>query len=86
MSRYNDSPLPKDDDLAGVILTWFLQVVGLAAAIAFGVFSILSWTTAQDAKQQANTANQQATAANLLALAALCGNSIDQVPSSLSGC
>lgn len=49
-----------DDDLASVILTWFIQVTGLAAAITFGVFSVLSWSTAQDAKRQANTAIEQA--------------------------
>ena len=76
----------EDEDLAGVILTWFIQVTGLAAAVTFGIFSVLSWTNAQHAKQQADTAiqqagtaNQQATAANLLALAALCSNSVDQV-------
>lgn len=76
----------EDDDLAGAILTWFIQVTGLAAAVTFGIFSVLSWTTAQDAKHQANTAiqqadtaNQEAKMANLLALAALCGNTANEV-------
>lgn len=61
-----------DDDLASIVLTWFVQVTALAAAITFGIFSVLSWTAAENAKEQANTAN-------LLALAALCGNVADQV-------
>jgi hypothetical protein len=40
----------EDDDLAGVILTWFIQVTGLAAAVTFGIFSVLSWSTAEDAR------------------------------------
>ena len=62
----------KEDDLAGILLTWFVQVTALAAAITFGVFSVLSWTAAEDAKAQANMAN-------LLALAALCGDAGSQV-------
>ena len=62
----------RDDDLASIALTWFVQVTALAAVITFGLFSVLSWTVAENAKEQANTAN-------LLALAALCGNVVDQV-------
>ena len=64
----------RDDDLASIALTWFVQVTALAAAITFGIFSVLSWTAAENAKEQANTAN-------LVALAALCGNVAAQVRS-----
>lgn len=53
------------DDLPDILLTWFIQVTGLAAALIFGVFSILSWVDSQHAKEQAK-------AANLLAVAAIC--------------
>lgn len=80
----------RDDDLAGIVLTWFVQVTALAAAITFGIFSVLSWivsqkavdqanAAAQSAQDQANAAQEQANTANLLALAALCANIADQV-------
>ena len=62
----------RDDDLASIALTWFVEVTALAAAITFGIFSALPWTAAENAKEQANTAN-------LVALAALCGNIAAQV-------
>jgi hypothetical protein len=54
-----------EDSLPSILLTWFIQVMGLAAALIFGTFSILSWIDAQQAKAQAN-------AANIIALAAMC--------------
>lgn len=68
----------RDDDLASIFLTWFIQVTAVAAAITFGNFSVLSWRGAETAKEQANTAN-------LLALAALCRNVNDQVSSLFAG-
>jgi hypothetical protein len=47
----------REDDLASILLTWFVRVTALAAAILFGIFSILSWTAAENVKTQANTAN-----------------------------
>ena len=76
----------KDDNIPTVILTWFIQVTGLAAGIVFGVFSALAWVNSDTAKQQAHFANSQAEhansqakTANLLALAALCANFAGQV-------
>jgi hypothetical protein len=54
-----------DDSLPAILLTWFVQVMGLTAALIFGTFSILSWIDSQHAKAQAN-------AANIIALAAMC--------------
>jgi len=78
-------------DLAGIILTWLLQVVGVAAAIAFGVFSVLCWVNSETANSQADTANSkaetanaqavlanaQANTANLIAFAALCEQAVE---------
>jgi hypothetical protein len=62
--------------LPDIILTWFIQVVGVIAAIVFGVFAVLSWTEAQDdakrAREQADAFRSQANTANLIALAAIC--------------
>ena len=62
----------KDENVAFLLLTWFISVTGLAAAIVFGVFSVLSYTNSQKALVQADTAS-------LLALAAVCGNFAAQV-------
>ena len=60
--------MPKEnDDIASVLLRWFLQVATLAAAMAFGTYSFLSWKESQIARIQAETAN-------LLALIDLCFN------------
>ena len=61
----------REESLPSILLLWFIQVVGLAAAIIFGVFSVFSWIDAQAAKAQADTAN-------LLALTALCASSANQ--------
>ena len=73
MSHYD-----KDDDIYTDLITAFIQVVGLAAAIIFGIFSVLSWKDAQAAKVQAETANT-------LALAAICAQISSQVRSEPSG-
>ncbi|KAK5172516.1 uncharacterized protein LTR77_002636 [Saxophila tyrrhenica] len=62
--------IPIEEPLAQVLLTWFVQVIGLAAAIVFAVFAVLSWIDSQHAKAQAN-------AANLLALAAICTQTLE---------
>ena len=51
---------------------WLFKVKALSAAVTFGIFSVLSWTAADGARAQANTAN-------VLALAALCANVADEV-------
>lgn len=56
----------RSENLATVVLTWFIQVIGVAAAIVFGLFSVLAWTNSQTAKAQAETAS-------VLAFAAICG-------------
>jgi hypothetical protein len=62
--------------LPDIVLTWFIQVVGVIAAIVFGVFAVLSWTEAQDdakrARDQADAFRSQANTANSIALAAIC--------------
>ena len=60
------------DDLATLILNWFIQVTALAAAITFGIFSVLSWIGLERAREQA-------TIANLLALTTLCASVTDSV-------
>jgi magnesium-transporting ATPase (P-type) len=66
----------RNSTLPDIILTWFIQVVGVIAAIVFGVFAVLSWTEAQDdakrARDQAEAFRSQANTANLIALAAIC--------------
>ena len=64
-----------DEDIYTDIITAFIQIVGLAAAIIFGTFSVLSWKDAQAARTQAETAN-------VLALAAICAQFSSQVGSS----
>ena len=80
----------KEEDLAAIALTWLLQVIGVAAGITFGVFSVLSWLSSQTANSQAGganaqaetandqaiLANTQAKTANLLAFVALCEQSV----------
>lgn len=77
-------PTLRDESIDQILLTWLIQVTALAAAIVFGVFSILSWVDSQHAKAQAKTANSlaksQADTANLLAIAAICAQSGDKVP------
>lgn len=62
-------------------LIWILFARALAtiAALAFGVFSILSW-------QDAQTAIKQANAANILALVAVCAPFVNQVGLSCFDC
>lgn len=63
-----DAPVQKVrvvSELPDIILTWFVSITGLAAALIFGVFAVLSWIDSQHAKAQAN-------ASNLIALAAIC--------------
>lgn len=61
-----------EEDIYTTIITAFVQIVGLAAAIIFGTFSVLSWKDAQAARIQAETANT-------LALAAICAQISSQV-------
>ena len=51
------------------VLIWFLQIIGLTAAIVFGVFSALSWS-------QAVKASYEAAAANTIALVTLCSSQV----------
>jgi len=51
------------------IVTLGIALIGLAAAIIFGIFSVFSWLNSQTAKEQANSAN-------LFALAQLCDNNL----------
>lgn len=46
-------------------MNWFLQTVGVAAAVIFGVWTVLSW----DVSKQANVQSDQA---NAIALAGVC--------------
>jgi len=54
------------------ILNFFLAFIAIAWAVVFGVFSILSWRSAEKA-------NEQAELANLIALADMCGGSVQDV-------
>ena len=54
-----------EQSIPQLIFSGFIQVVGLTAAILFGVYSILSWKNSEEAKAQAD-------AANLLSLLAFC--------------
>lgn len=49
------------------IVSLGIALIGLAAAIIFGIFSVFSWLNSQTAKEQANIAN-------LFALAQMCDN------------
>lgn len=53
-----------------------LQIIGVAAAVAFGTFTILAWQDARQATQQSIQANIQSNQANTFAFAAFCA----QVP------
>lgn len=54
-----------DRNLPETLTTWFLQVLGAASAVIFGVYGALSWQNSNDAKRQADMAN-------LVSLVALC--------------
>lgn len=58
-TRDNERNLPE------TILVWFLQILGAASAIIFGVYGVLSW-------QNSDTAKSQSDMANMLALIAVC--------------
>jgi hypothetical protein len=62
----------KDVDYLKLFERWFFNTTALAAAITFGLFSVLSWVVADNAREQANTAN-------VLALAALCASVAHEV-------
>lgn len=51
------------------VLTSFMQIFGLTAAIIFGVFSVLSWS-------QAVKASYEAAAANVIAMVTLCSSQV----------
>jgi hypothetical protein len=55
-----------EKDLAEQYRDWILQIIGVATAVIFGTWSVLSW----DVAKQANTQSRQA---NALAFAAFCG-------------
>ncbi|KAM7206078.1 hypothetical protein V8F20_002860 [Naviculisporaceae sp. PSN 640] len=50
---------------AKAILIWLIQIVGVSAAVIFGMFSTLAWQNSEIAKSQADSAN-------LLSMVALC--------------
>ncbi|KAH8892466.1 hypothetical protein GQ53DRAFT_840858 [Thozetella sp. PMI_491] len=58
-------PVVIQEPLSARIVVWMLQIIGTAAAVVFGAWSILAWKDAEEAKSQAQ-------AANALALVALC--------------
>ena len=51
------------------VLTAFIQIIGLTAAIVFGVFSALSWS-------QSVKATYEAAAANVIAMVTLCSSQV----------
>ena len=64
-----------------ILFTWAAQILAIALAVLFGVYSILSYYAAEQAVAQADTANQiarqardDAQLANQLALLTFCQN------------
>jgi hypothetical protein len=55
-------------------ITWLIQVIGVSAAVIFGIYTVLSWRDAETAKQQATTAS-------LFSLLALCSQSVRSLTS-----
>jgi hypothetical protein len=63
---------PPERSLPEVILIWFLQVVGVVAAIVFGVFSTLSWF-------ESVKSTNEAALANAIALVSLCTGQVSYI-------